>query len=573
MAVILCVLFMLLSPDGAAALEPVDIEEQLISLIDETSVRQIGGDKVLIELRGRGLRHPVHASDTDGAAAFKWERTRFAAKSLNKNVKDKRAWEYKYDYPLVQRINFSVTGENGIEMRITGERPLKLKKINGMENSDTLSMLLEAVLPRQGERGEIINSREGFLSRSERITLEMRDASPSDAFRALAQLAGVNFIADNSVPSGKLTFSFKDTPFGEVLEYLLLTNGLAHSVKGNTMLVGSFEAVAVASGAYETRAYRIAYADMERAAALAAAIVPRLRAPEIDERTRTLFVTATAGQHREVGALLRGIDHPGRQVMLEARLIEVNKSSKHEIEAMLSAVYNGWIFSYGDPGGRLGYSNANKAGGTTGEGAGASGAAAPAIKLLDSGLRAMELRRKGKILASPSLVSLDGQKAVIKLTRSYLYQSSVDSDGNATLTEQETGPSLEITPRIGRDGFITLKLKISAGEIIGFHKSGMSESPETSKREIDTSVRVRDGELFVIGGLYSDSWNKNVVRVPVLGYVPLIGELFTSRSESRVNSELAFIVVPYILDLPGENMEEGSFSGGAPLAEVIYEGR
>ncbi|WP_455964683.1 type II secretion system protein GspD, partial [Cloacibacillus porcorum] len=174
----------------------------------------------------------------------------------------------------------------------------------------------------------------------------------------------------------------------------------------------------------------------------------------------------------------------------------------------------------------------------------------PAMKMLDAGLRAMESDNKGKVLASPSVVALDGQKASVKLTHNYLYQSGVDDNGNPEFSNQETGPTLEFTPTMGRDGFLTIKMKISTGEIIAFRRSGDSEAPETTKREVDTQVRVRNGEIFVIGGLYQENKTNNITRVPILGYIPLLGELFKSRTSKHVKSQMAFIAIPYILDIP-----------------------
>ncbi|MEG1799094.1 MAG: hypothetical protein RR214_02815, partial [Synergistaceae bacterium] len=105
------------------------------------------------------------------------------------------------------------------------------------------------------------------------------------------------------------------------------------------------------------------------------------------------------------------------------------------------------------------------------------------------------------------------------------------------------------------DGFLTLKLKIETGEIVQFRKSGNSEMPETTKRHVDTQIRVRNGELFVIGGLYQENKTKGVVRVPVLSYIPIIGELFKTRNDKHIKSEMAFIVVPYILDVPSGSSE------------------
>lgn len=250
--------------------------------------------------------------------------------------------------------------------------------------------------------------------------------------------------------------------------------------------------------------------------------------------------------------------------MLEARLIEVDKTAKHEMESILTAVYRGWLFSSTQAGGEANDGGYDRIKLPT--------IISPALKILDAGLSSMESEKKDKILASPSIVALDRHKAIIKLSHNYLYQSNVDKSGNVKLASQETGPSLEITPLVGRDGFITLRLRISSGEIVGFRKSGTSEAPETSQCEVETCVRVRDGEPFVIGGLYAESRSKNVSKAPLLGYIPLIGELFTSRSDVRINSELAFIVVPHVLEIPSSRYADGdALESGAGLVGALHD--
>lgn len=548
MAVILYIILFLLSPSCSLAGDTTVPDAKSVSEIDGVRVRQIGGDKVLVELSGRSLRLPSCVSASGCAAVLQWSDTVFS-RDLAKIFGGENEAELYFDYPLASRLGFHRDNDYTITMRLTGEKSLILTGVRGMESTDSLTLLLEAVPPPEKRENAAVAVHDPILSRGDKITLEMRDVPPINAFRMLASIAGLNLVADKSVPSGGMTLSFKEAPLGEVFGCILGVNGLVHAVRGSTIIIGASRAVAEAAGADETRIYRIAYSDVAKAASIIGTMVSDLKKTVVDEPSRTLYITGTAAQHQETAALLAKIDYPGRQVMLEARLIEINKADKHEVEAMLSAIYKGWVITGTAGAGALRYGCAN-----VDDGPVFTDVPDPTIKLLDAGLYAMESERKGKILASPSIVALDGHKAVIKLTRNYLYQSSTDSKGNAKFTEQETGPSLEITPLIGRDGIMTMNLKISTGEIIGFRKSGISEVPETSRREVDTCVRVRDGEPFVIGGLYAENKSKNVSRTPVLGYIPLLGELFTSRSDVCVSSELAFIVVPHILDIPPQEI-------------------
>ncbi|NCB17322.1 MAG: type II and III secretion system protein, partial [Synergistales bacterium] len=116
---------------------------------------------------------------------------------------------------------------------------------------------------------------------------------------------------------------------------------------------------------------------------------------------------------------------------------------------------------------------------------------------------------------------------------------------------------LEFTPTVGRDKMVTIDLKIETGEIIGTYRGQAGEQfPQTTNREVTTNIRVRDGEPFVVGGLYKDQEKVEKHRVPLLSDIPLLGELFKYKSETRDKTEVAMIVIPYILDIPDTTVEK-----------------
>lgn len=522
-----------------------------VPLIRDVRFRQLASDLLIIEVSGTLLGLPTFHSG-DQAGSLRWENT------SSSKLKNSDRYSFTPNLPLASRVTLRKTEDKGIVMDIIGEKKLRLKQIKGMDGADSISIELQYMQPVQSSHAkrQALPQQNKIELDDRPITLELRDALPYEAFQILAMYAGMNLVADTSLPSKKISISFKDAPFQQVFSFLLRSYDLTYGVVGNTLVIGTEAHVGKVLGLHVTKAYSIAYADAEKVPKLLHMLARLPEMPVVDERTRQIYVTCSEAQHYEVEDLIERIDHPGRQVMLEARLIEVDKDAKAELETLITAVYKGWIFSSGASGGSAEYTYAN-ADHLLGEGLRAPGTELnaihvidPALKLLDAGLRAMESKKQGKILASPSVMALDGEKAVIKLTRNYLYQSSVDDKSNANFTEQETGPTLEITPFIGRDGYITMDMNIATGEIIGFHKSGISEAPEMTKRQLETRIRVRDGELFVIGGLYQETQSKNVMRVPVLGYVPLLGELFTSRQTKNVKSEMAFIVIPHIMDIP-----------------------
>ncbi|WP_208872711.1 type II secretion system protein GspD [Fretibacterium fastidiosum] len=175
----------------------------------------------------------------------------------------------------------------------------------------------------------------------------------------------------------------------------------------------------------------------------------------------------------------------------------------------------------------------------------------------DGAFRALEERGKGKALASPSVITIDGMEARVELTQDYPYISERDDAGNPTWSTQTVGPQMTMTPRVGRDGVINLALDLETGEVIQMITGSTGEQmPRTSKRHVTTNVRVRDGEPFVIGGLFSDNKSRTRNRIPILGQLPLLGELFTYRQDEHRKTQVVMLVVPYVLDTPDAAIEQ-----------------
>lgn len=255
--------------------------------------------------------------------------------------------------------------------------------------------------------------------------------------------------------------------------------------------------------------------------------------------------------------------------MLQSRLIEVRDTGRDELESLVDAVYSHWWFSYGAGGGAVGHAHASDTDRyapdndrlISPQGVDLEEVAEGGLRILDAGLRVLVEKNAADILASPSVVTVDGQKASIRLTTNYKYISERDEAGNPVYSEEEVGPTLEFTPTVGRDGTVTINVIIRTGEIIEWRAGGQGEQvPVTSTREVETMVRVRNGELFVIGGLFNDRNTITTTRVPVLSDIPLLGELFKTKNKEKEHSEVVAVVVPYILDVPTSAVEMSTLS-------------
>lgn len=570
-----------------------DNATKISSVVSGINVRQLGDSQIILTLRGTAIPFPTVLEKKKSAVSLEFKNARVPVEA------DKQKWwkEMKWDllYPIsVDNPDLSVvytydlareikvhSAKNSVYFDIMGGNKLKIARISGIQGADCITIVLEKiqkVAPYIPVRIKKTKPAGDPMLKKTITSVNLQDVSLRDVFRIVCAQCGYNLIVDASVPETPSTVSFFQTPFCELFENLLKSHGLGYRFVNNTLVVGTPVALNRTWSENVTREYKVAYAEIEKVPAMLKDLFGLGDKVVVDARRRAVFISATPEEHSQIEEIMNHIDHPGRQVMIQARLIEVNDNAKEQIETLINSVYKGWLATYGVNGLSVERSyvnnnltpnilNPHSSSSSTGTSSSSKNNAYQlpipgaregsvvhivddTMKMLDIGLTAMENKNEGKLLASPSVVALDGKKAQIKLTHNYLYQIGVDESRNPQFADKETGPTLTFTPQIGRDGFISMKLDISSGAIVGFRKSGKSEMPETTNRNVETEIRVRNGELFVIGGLYQENHSKTEIRVPIISSLPIIGELFKTKNSADNKSEMAFIVVPYILDIP-----------------------
>lgn len=579
-------------PSFAADLLPYETSSaEITSVVAGIQVMQIGGDALLVRLRGHEMPLPETISKPgDAKLVLKWSGVRFALSTEKRDWWDDYDWDVlklspekqnkwwkQYDqYEIIDRISADNDG-TGVVMTFSTPRPMTVSKIEGVAGSDSCAIMLRTYGTAPSAPVKTVQqrpmSKNDPLSITVPVTLKIRDGDVKSVFRMLAEQRNINLLLDPSVPDMNVTLSFKDVPYNEAFSYLLRMTDLNYSMMNDMLVIGKAESLGKTLGKEVVRAYRISYAVDAHGevrgdlTATLTSLVDLSTVPTLDNRTRTLYVTATEEQHAEVAKLLEKLDHPGRQIMIQARIMEVNDSGLQELETLMSAVYDKWLLNFSNQGITTGYVSSNVdidtmnlqwpiAGRLPGSTSTWGEMIADSnMRFLNAGLRAIESKGNGKVLANPSVITIDGQQARVELTRNIKYASGVDSNGNTTFSDVQSGPKLTFTPVIGRNGIITIDVSIETGEVIQFHTAGNgARSPETSSRRVSTLVRVRDGEPFAVGGLYQESKVKSKSRIPVLGYIPILGDLFTSRSDQHHKSEVAMIVIPYVLDIPDAEM-------------------
>ncbi|MGI6075521.1 MAG: type II secretion system protein GspD [Pyramidobacter sp.] len=478
-------------------------------------------------------------------------------------------YERDFETPLASHATVEQS-DRGTLIVLSCEAPLR---IDGVRGAGTKRMQVRLKRTdravRHGGTLELKSAEERNVLPAQKIDLSLKDCDLHDIFRMLGALAGVNIVVDGSVPqSARMTLSFENAPFDEVFRYVIQSQNLQWHSIGKTLVVGAKGASAMLTGRLITKSYRVDYGDTGKIAPLLKEMAELFSPADrilVDERQNLLIVTATAFQHERVRAALGVLDAPQRQVMLKARIIEVNDEGSNELETAINAVYDWWWASYqggelsagvaysspqnSDRQGLPGLEGAGKLPGTIGKGV--VDLAGRAAKMLDFRLNALVEEKKARVLADPTVTVLDGEKATVKLVDKLKYVSRRDDANNPSYGDEEVGPTLEVLPRIGRNGMITVNVALATGEVIQWIRGSRGEQiPQVNSRSVTTRVSVRDGEPFVIGGLFKDSKSRIRAGVPVLQNLPLLGWLFRYRTTKTLRSQVVMVVIPAVLEIP-----------------------
>ena len=274
----------------------------------------------------------------------------------------------------------------------------------------------------------------------------------------------------------------------------------------------------------------------------------------------SIIITTTPDNIEAVKAIVEQLDVIPRQVMIEVVVAEVTLDSNQKLGFSASGMLNRLFHSATSGSTQL---NQPASGFNTGAGGTALDAAAQGFQFVLNNanyaavLQAIDNNNKVKILATPKVFTSNNQQATINIQQFIPYITGQASNGfiNTTVSNQvqylQVGFSLDVTPRITRQGQVTISLTQEASELLRYQTLGTGQgavqAPVTNDRYTDTSVTVQDNETIVIGGLIRQSENINRVKVPLLGDIPLIGQLFQSKERSHEKVELVIFLTPHVV--------------------------
>jgi type IV pilus assembly protein PilQ len=406
----------------------------------------------------------------------------------------------------------------------------------------------------------------------EKISLDFQDANVRNLFRIFSEISGFNLILSPEV-AGEVNMRLLDVPWNEALRIILKNSGLGRQCLGkNIIRVASLQTLAQEeeqeveenvrkrdkeiseklAAELVTEVVRINYAEIKEVALNLETIKSERGKITVDSRTNTLILTDIDENLDDMVKLVRVIDVQTPQVMIEARIVEVNKNVSQELGVQWGATAN--VFqgntTVNSPTGAtspflvdlLPGGSALAAGATSGFALGLDGLADGLN--LDVQLTALEKKGDARILSSPKVTTLDNKEARIESGRSIPFQTSSANEGTK-IEFVDAELSLKVTPHITSDDYVYMVIDATknaanlAVQVNGF--------PEITTKEAHTEVLVRNGDTTVLGGIYESEVRRNKESVPGFSKIPILGALFQNFDDADDVKELLIFVTPTIL--------------------------
>ena len=412
-----------------------------------------------------------------------------------------------------------------------------------------------------------------------KISLKMNDMDVAVLLRALARAADQNIILNEKV-TGKVNINIRQAPWDQVFKGILRSQGLSYTWEGEIiriMTAGDMDAHLQSKARQE--ALRLIQTPLTRIVSIKFATAKKLKSNLdkfvtvggggkktgsilVDDHTNSLIIQAIRSDMDRILAVIKKLDRPTPQVLIEAIIVEANKDVARELGIQWGGIYAG---KHGDK-------RVIVTGSQTGTEAVpldetidvTSGAVIdlPALRLggfnpmtlgliytrvgeylLSTQLSALQDQGKLHILSSPSITTLDNQSAFVESGADVPYQSV--EDGEVKVEYKKAVLRLEVVPHV-IDGD-TVKLKVVVNKDEPDFSRTVGNNPTILTKKAETKVIQNDGQTIVIGGLSKESSSRSDTGTPFLEDIPGLGYLFKRKSSADQMEELLIFITPHIL--------------------------
>ncbi|WP_422567787.1 type IV pilus secretin PilQ [Ideonella sp.] len=433
----------------------------------------------------------------------------------------------------------------------------------------------------------------------EKLSLNFQNIEVRALLQVIADFTNFNVVTSDSV-NGNVTLRLKDVPWDHALDIILQAKGLGMRKSGNVLWIAPKEELAAKEQVdleakrklteleqVRTQSFQLNYTKAEEVARSllgqlggssgnnASRILSARGSLLFESRTNQLFVSDIASKLEEVAMMIAKIDVPVRQVLIEARIVEADDKFGRALGVKLGSTdmrgLRGGVpgYSVGNTQVNVGgnynavgyqtlqqtsdsaYSNtqfvnlpANSGNISTADAASVALSlfSASANRFLNLELTALEAEGKGKIVSSPRVITTDQTKAEVEQGVEIPYQIA-SSSGATAVTFKKASLRLEVTPQITPEGNVILALEVnkdSRGE-------NTTAGPAINTKHVKTQVLVENGGTVVIGGIFTQDERQDVNKVPLLGDIPFLGNLFKDTVRYSNRTELLVFITPKIV--------------------------
>ena len=440
---------------------------------------------------------------------------------------------------------------------------------------------------------------QGQTFSGEKLSLNFQNIEIRSLLQVIADFTNFNIVTSDTV-TGSVTLRLKDVPWDQALDIILQARNLGVRKTGNVLLIAPKDELAAKEKLelesknlvqtlepLRTQDFKLNYArSIDVANGLlgtglsgssGASRILSARGSVISEgRTNQLFVTDIPSKLEQIQALIAKLDIAVRQVVIEARIVEASDTFGKSLGVRLGGndlrAQNGGDGGYQISGSNriaIGSSYANAVASSRQGGAvdvGSNFVNLPAIgqngynpatlavsifssaanRFLNLEISALEADGKGKVVSSPRVVTADQIKAIIEQGTELPYQVATSS-GATSLAFRKANLKLEVTPQITPEGNIILDLDVNKDTVGQSTAAGFA----INTKHIKTQVLVENGGTVVIGGIFELTETNSETKVPLLGDIPVIGNLFKTRARTSNKTEMLVFITPKVLSERG----------------------
>lgn len=369
-----------------------------------------------------------------------------------------------------------------------------------------------------------------------KVDLDFKEATLSDVFMTLGKSGNINVMLDPIIKDLVVNIYLKQVSLKEA--FILLAN--SHNL-GFKRVEGSLFVTTKDKLKEQTVAYKVIKLRNVKAQEVKAMVSDLIKSVNVSEQINSLIVVGQPDEIAKVEGVIKQVDHAQPQVILEAKIVEINKDALKDLGVDWSDQLS---MTYQESGRPVEIPNV----------------ATPTESLMNVGaferspiafatlIKMLESQNKAKVLSNPRVTTMNEKEAEIFVGDRIPYTVTTVSGGVATtdVRFEEPGIRLKITPTIIDGDFVVIKVEPEVSFIFSF-RGPDNQYPWVKKRHATAYVRVRNNQPFVLGGLLNQEDKKNLFKVPFLGNVPWLGNIFSYEKHTVTDTELIITITPTVV--------------------------